>query len=89
MHPGDLLYYPHDYWHETLVLDTPTVSISGSIVSTKNHIEVATELDRECKGSNRIFGYDKDLCSALNECFNKWGESLQENIPSSSEIEEL
>lgn len=85
LQPGDILYYPYDYWHETLVLDTPTVSISGSIVSTKNHIEVATELDRECKGGNRIFGYDKDLCSALNECFNKWGEI----IPPSPEIEEL
>lgn len=75
LHPGDVLYYPHDYWHETLVLDTPTASISGSIVSEKNQVAVATELDKECKGGNRIFGYDEGLCSALNTCFKTWGHS--------------
>jgi ribosomal protein L16 Arg81 hydroxylase len=29
--PGDFIYYPKDYWHQTLALDTPTVSISGNL----------------------------------------------------------
>jgi hypothetical protein len=42
--PGDLIYYPKEYWHQTLNLDTPTVSLTGrhlqfhSISNRRRHI---------------------------------------------------
>jgi hypothetical protein len=29
--PGDLVYYPPSFWHETQCLDSPTISVSGSL----------------------------------------------------------
>lgn len=52
---GDLIYYPPYYWHETMNLETPTVSLSGTVVvdsplsmsdaSTEGNVEHTTYRD--------------------------------------------
>ena len=27
--PGDIIYYPVDFWHQTVNLDTPSIAITG------------------------------------------------------------
>jgi hypothetical protein len=46
--PGDLMYYPGDYWHQTKNLDTPTVSMTSSILlSPYDFFSVRKELKSE------------------------------------------
>lgn len=72
--PGDLLYYPADYWHQTLNLDTPTVALTGTLVTAANHRLVADELRKECGGMGRIFPPNQILCGYLDQCFVAWAD---------------
>jgi len=71
--PGDFIYYPKDYWHQTLALDTPTVSISGTMVDEYNYPGVTEELKKECiKKEGKIFISEKNFCQQLEKCYNFW-----------------
>lgn len=83
--PGDILYYPKgpplpfsssllsaDYWHQTLSLDTPTISFSSSVVSRENYREVAEELKKECQGRGIIFTPSPEVCDNLEKCREVW-----------------
>mmetsp|Transcript_10296 Transcript_10296/g.17234 ORF Transcript_10296/g.17234 Transcript_10296/m.17234 type:complete len:563 (+) Transcript_10296:42-1730(+) len=72
--PGDLLYYPADYWHQTLNLDTPSISLSGTLINALNHQLVREELRNECAGANRIFAPHAEMCADLEACFALWDE---------------
>eukprot|EP01038_Epipyxis_sp_PR26KG_P007514 gene7514-10236_t len=71
-YPGDIIYYPADYWHQTLNLDTPTISIGSSIIIRQNFRKVQYELEKECKGKKRIFIPDNTICTLLNQCYKLW-----------------
>lgn len=74
---GDFVSYPKDYWHQTENLDTPTISISASIVDLNNAEAVFKELQRECRGeTNRITRMSKELCEGLDRCFAWWENGL-------------
>ena len=30
--PGDIIYYPVDFWHQTVNLDTPSIAVTGMYV---------------------------------------------------------
>lgn len=48
---GDLVYYPEDYWHQTLNLHTPTVSIGSTMLTAASYRILYDELLHECSGS--------------------------------------
>ena len=74
-YPGDFIYYPKDYWHQTYMLDTPTIAISGTLVTKYCHEEIKTELKRECAGEGTIFVPEETMCGALNSCaYPLWEE---------------
>ena len=52
LRPGQLLYYPGDFWHQTTNLDTPTVALSGTVVTPHVYRRVQRELWRECHGND-------------------------------------
>ncbi len=71
--PGDLIYYPGDYWHQTLNLQTLTVALSSSMMlSPFDFYIVRKEMRRECGGTNRIFPRDEEFCKKLQRCFQLW-----------------
>ena len=76
--PGQMLYYPQNYWHHTMNLDDLTMAISGTLVTEGNRPGITKEFLRECKpskdGKARIFGYDEELCAGLEKCFKLWEE---------------
>jgi len=45
---GDLIYYPEDYWHQTLNLETPTVSIGSTMLTAASYHILYKELLHEC-----------------------------------------
>lgn len=71
---GDAIYYPSGYWHQTMNLRTPSISISSSIVTSSSYEIVQRELEQECAGSNRIFASEPDFCQQLQHCFQQWKE---------------
>jgi hypothetical protein len=73
--PGDVLYYPKDWWHQTKNLDTPTIAITGTMVSRENYANVAEELGNQCVGKGRVFLPDDHMCPALERCYNLWAKT--------------
>jgi hypothetical protein len=76
--PGDLIYYPENYWHQTLNLDTPSVSLSSSLLRDTNFESVGAHLRDECRGKGAIFAPNEQLCTALRVCHATWMERYPE-----------
>lgn len=76
--PGQIIFYSHDWWHQTLNLETPSIALSGTIVDENNFEQVKEKLREECFGSQpRIGTLTNELCSILEEkCFPLWGKEL-------------
>lgn len=79
LHPGQLLYYPADHWHQTINLDTPTVALSGTVPTASSHMLIREELVRECKGEERIMAKDARQCKLLKKCYKVWREIFADN----------
>lgn len=75
--PGEFLYYPRNYWHQTENLVTPTISLTSTIADARNHRGVANELQRECLGLGRVMRPSAGLCAALTSCFAWWEAALE------------
>jgi hypothetical protein len=69
---GEMLYYPRDYWHQTLNLETPSMSISGTICDPNNFDTISAELKNECDWQKFKWGFSKELCSELPKCWKLW-----------------
>jgi hypothetical protein len=75
--PGDFLFYPKNYWHQTENLVTPTVSITDTVTDHDNYRAIASELARECNGLNRVMGKDDALCEGLDRCYHWWEAAFE------------
>jgi len=42
--PGEMIYYPQNYWHQTINLEFPTISLTGSLVTKDNWELMSTKL---------------------------------------------
>eukprot|EP01031_Cornospumella_fuschlensis_P043618 gene43618-53343_t len=73
VHAGDLLFYPHDYWHQTHNLDTPSIAISSSVITQKGLPGLLRELQKECDGARRIFVPTESFCANIQLCGKAWG----------------
>lgn len=73
---GDLLYYPGNYWHQTMNFETPTIGMTGTFITKASVKELIRELRKECDGANRLFAKDQVLCSQLSTCFQSWQDIL-------------
>jgi hypothetical protein len=69
---GEMLYYPHDYWHQTLNLETPSIALSSTLLTPYSYAHTVEELRRECAGAGRIFPPQEAMCAALEECYRAW-----------------
>ncbi len=70
--PGDVVYYPENYWHQTVNLETPSVALSSSVLRSSNHAQVRQRLVEECQGEGAIFAPVDELCGNLNSCYDLW-----------------
>jgi hypothetical protein len=69
---GDFLYYPPDYWHQTVNLETPSIALSSTLVNRLGHKGLIEELRNECAGAQRIFVPEEEMCRALESCYAVW-----------------
>jgi hypothetical protein len=74
--PGEMLYYPQNYWHQTMNLSPVTTSVSGTLVTKGNTKGITKEFMRECApgAKVRIFVPEENLCKGLEKCYDLWTE---------------
>lgn len=72
--PGDFVFYPKGYWHQTLNLDTPTISLTGTLVTPTNHFDVKERLEVQCSGRGNLFIPDTVFCAQLKKCYKYWAD---------------
>ena len=70
--PGEILFYPQHYHHETQNLGGRTMTVTGTLVTAFNHWEVTSMLHGECTRKHLNFRFSGPLCDALDECFVLW-----------------
>jgi tetratricopeptide (TPR) repeat protein len=86
LEPGNLIYYPHDHWHQTMNLDTPSIAITGTIITSKNHRLVEEQLRRQCAGDASIFPKDEKLCPQLLQCYERWQKIYRDRREDEAEL---
>lgn len=68
---GDLIYYPPYYWHETMNLETPTVSLSATVVVDAPVVVVPTAasatLEQPADFRDQHTTYREELVAMLQE----------------------
>lgn len=85
--PGDLIYYPGDYWHQTLNQESPTISISSTIVLPADRKILSSVLQNQCDEyeaqvrdqsmqSDNDAHYsiiESEVCKIITtKCFDEW-----------------
>jgi ribosomal protein L16 Arg81 hydroxylase len=70
---GEMIFYPADYWHQTENVQTPTISVTATVMDANNYQFIIDELEQECKVQKFKWGFSKELCQALQgRCFAFW-----------------
>jgi len=66
---GDTLFYPRDWFHTTQCLDMPTTTITSTILTEQNKLELIDELWLECVEAKNSYRFSGALCDALEVCW--------------------
>jgi len=72
---GEALFYPREYWHQTINVDTRVVAITGTLVDANNYDTVALMMDKDCEknGEINLINPSPELCSYYrSHCFPWW-----------------
>ena len=77
--PGEIIYYPSYWWHQTQCLDTPTVGMTGLMVGVEEdrrdlrfsrvHEQFKNDLRFKCKKCWKMDGSTERTCDDISE---KW-----------------
>jgi hypothetical protein len=81
LHPGEILLYPAGWWHQTLSLDTPTISLAHRVVDVRRWSSMAAYWRMACR--NPGIDVEKDfpgaapllkpaVCDAIDGCEDAW-----------------
>jgi hypothetical protein len=77
---GEMVFYPHDWWHQTKSTVGPSVAVSGSLVTFDNFRLVFEELRRECDGeAARLFISAQGTCEGIRRCGEVWEGWVREH----------
>ena len=72
VYPGESLYYGRHWHHHTQNLETPTMTVTGTVVHAGVFDSVARQLHGECTGRASDFMFSAALCDALQSCYPLW-----------------
>lgn len=85
--PGELLFYPRDYWHHTEIkLDegrNESISFTGTLTDSQNYGGMIDEFARECglpgrdgsvSNRPRRIPLNPVVCERMSKCFDWWEE---------------
>jgi tetratricopeptide (TPR) repeat protein len=63
--PGDLIFYPKSYSHETHCLSTPTVSLSGTVIPSSDYEEFIQFIKGECDTNKVGYKFHRLICGLI------------------------
>eukprot|EP00164_Ancoracysta_twista_P001996 GFYU01002633.1.p1 GENE.GFYU01002633.1~~GFYU01002633.1.p1 ORF type:complete len:396 (+),score=66.22 GFYU01002633.1:102-1289(+) len=69
---GEMVFYPKDWWHQTMSLDPLTTSIVGTVVDSVNYRAVEDSLRGECDHQALKYNFSRHLCDHLPKCWTMW-----------------
>lgn len=74
---GDTLYYPRDYWHQTLNQGQLVVAVTGTLVDENNYDSVSEQLAQDCARPEDqrvpLIHSSPELCKYYRQhCFPWW-----------------
>lgn len=74
--PGDVLWYPRDFWHHTYNVDDWNVAFTSTLADGYNADSLSMELESECRGqTRRLPSISKETCRKLNSAFDFWKQA--------------
>ncbi|CAK0873979.1 unnamed protein product, partial [Prorocentrum cordatum] len=78
--PGEILYYPPRWHHETQCLSTPTMTLTDTVAHAYNAEGIWAKTYGECTGRQSLrFDFSAQLCDALGgKCEDHWRERSRE-----------
>ena len=79
IYPGDTLFYPKNYFHETQNIAMPSMTVTGTVANGFNYESIATQLHRECSYNSLSFDLSGRLCDALDDCYVLWHQRFSGN----------
>jgi hypothetical protein len=81
LEPGEVLYYGSGWYHSTRNLETPSMTITGTVINKYNFNKVADKLLEECAFRTMGFSFSGKLCDALDTCYPTWYTHLTGHEP--------
>jgi len=78
---GELVYYPSNWWHQTLNMHFPTVGLAGRAVSKYNFRGVREHLQKKCKSKDPDLSLtypgaspnpSPEVCKSIQKCYQLW-----------------
>lgn len=83
--PGDSMYYPRDWWHQTKNLDDVNIAFSGSMVNNQCMREFTEEMRGQCGDSNArshtVFNAEAWFCEQVEKCVGVWTDTYGAEDP--------
>jgi len=81
LQPGDILYYPRRWHHETQILETPTMTLTDTVAHTGNAEGILDKIYGECSGRYPLnFDLSAKLCDAVLGCASKFWQAAARNV---------
>jgi hypothetical protein len=76
--PGEILYYPRRWHHETQCVETPTMTLTDTVAHEGNAEGIMGKTFGECSGRNSLnFDFSSKLCDLLHECTKWWHRRIK------------
>ena len=90
--PGDSMYYPRDWWHQTRNLDPINIAFSGSMINNDCVREFGKEMEMQCSNSDEkrhtVFAPEQGFCDQVKQCQSVWTNTYGEVDPVMEKIRE-
>jgi hypothetical protein len=82
--PGEVIFYPLDYWHQTLTVTERSISVTGTLVDAVCVDEVIEQLQLKCKKNE----YHHEVCRALQlDCYPWWNVAYKGSFDARPSVE--
>jgi tetratricopeptide (TPR) repeat protein len=89
---GDSMYYPRDWWHQTINLDDTNIAFSGSMINNHCVREFAEQMNMQCgppdQKPHNVFNGEPAFCKQVEKCNEVWTDMYGERDPVADKLKE-
>ena len=77
---GDVVWIPDGWWHMTENLETPTIAVHESVLTSRNHKKVYQLWKAECQEQ------EETTCKYVEKCAKIWNEEFDCDTKNNNEL---